>query len=211
MGSEMCIRDSGNYEPAVAKGNYMLAASVRNMHPATYLKSLWANFTSRVVVINMHDGGDLTENFVRNALSGEALIAYESRSGHSPGRPNPSMELDFDILALRAYEKGLVPRSRKITRRVLTLYLEATLGSAVTAGTLPVICLNETSLQDLFRTSAQFERDVFPNGDHESLLVEHEASFAKDVARRKFCNLDVDTILELDDIQSWFKQLAKLT
>ena len=118
---------------------YQKRARFQNMHVTDYLHRLWTNYSSEIVISNMHDlqqrrhdddadEKDLITRFVRdvlpswssssrNADAGDVLVrAKQDRQFTS--RTNPSRNSDYDRLAVLAEERGLlVPLSKTTTKQ----------------------------------------------------------------------------------------------
>ena len=205
-------RNQGNYQHAAAKGNYQLAADASNLHPAAYLKKWWSNYYSYVIVVNMHEPGDVATNFVRQALSSVAYTVFRHQRNElkPPRRPNPSWNLDFDMLAVEARSRGLIKRSERIHRRSVAKYIEKTFEKATIDHTaLPRVCLNETQLTEFLNRTLFLERTIFLERSQAS-LQQHEADFADAAKNFKFCNLETEELLARDDVQTIFEPLNNL-
>lgn len=200
----------GNYQIAADGGNYQLASAVRNLHPVVYLAQRWNAYAEKIVIVDMHQVGDLTTNFVHHALSPEASAIYSTRQGRAPGRPNPSLNLDSDRIVVRAREMGLLRKSTRLSRRALSHYVEQILDKKARPESLPWTCVNETKLDHLMKQSLLFESLTFPDVSN-ATLQRHESTFREDVKRRKFCNLNADSLLSMAFAHGLFATLNKLS
>lgn len=143
-----------------------------------------------------------------------------SSSPPVPTRPNPSLYLDYDRLAVEAYQRGLLPNSTSLSRRDVASALEeafesrkVSTGSAgereiagIKIDEIPLVCPSDTELEGLISLSTAFERrlfpDVAPGRQHQ-----HESAFAEAVRSKKFCNIDVEKLVQNEAVQAVFSKL----
>jgi len=122
----------------------------------------WGNHSSEVVVLNYHEmqgssniENDFTAHFLRGLfppLVGDTLSRMKDSKFVS--RPNPSKNVDYDRLAVAAYEKGLLVNQHIPRSEVARLTEEHLLKNlATTKDRLPRQCLNETELQHFLMIS----------------------------------------------------------
>lgn len=233
--------DIDRVRSAAAKGDYPLAAARSNLHPAAYLLQLWTrqatscNITlEKTVVVNIHDddnesgNDDVTGKFVRQALSKEAYEKYRQQmdndksSQRPPGRPNPSWNLDYNMLAVEARAQGLFDTKHnnpRLTRSRVARYVERLFAEkAINPANLPRVCLNETQLRQFRDRSLDLERTLFDNNQLplsstttrsqlERWRERHEADFANAARAQKFCNLDARQLLLDPDVRAVFELL----
>ena len=176
-----------------------------------YLR-LWGNHSSEVVVLNFHEmqgssnrEDDFTTHFLRGLfppLVGDALSRMKDSKFVS--RPNLSKNVDYDRLAVAAYEKGLLVNQHIPRSEVARLTEEHLLKNlATTKDRLPRRCLNETELQHFLMISLALESEVYPNLSKESAR-QHESDYREAAQQKKFCDLDTGKLLEDHAVQEFF-------
>ena len=193
---------------------YQKLAEVENIHVVEYLRRLWSNHSSEVLILNMHemqhndDGEDLTTRLLREVLPPLAGNTFKrAKVSGFTGRPNPSRNFDYDRLAVKAHERGLLANQTTTARfkiaEMAEKYLLRKLNT--TMDKLPLVCLNETHLQNLLQKSLQYENQMYPNQSEESAR-HHELVFFEAVERKQFCNFDTDKLIEDHAVQSFFTE-----
>jgi hypothetical protein len=119
-------------------------------------------------------------------------------------RPNPSKNVDYDRLAVAAYEKGLLVNQHTPRSEVARLTEEHLLKNlATTKDRLPRRCLNETELQHFLMMPLALESEVYPNLSKESAR-QHESDYREAAQQKKFCDLDTGIFLEDHAVQEFF-------
>ena len=157
----------------------------------------------------MHQEGDVTANFAREALPAPVFdVLVNWNGGNVPGRPNPSLNLDFDMLAVKGREMGLFQKSKRLARRPVAMVLEKVFEQAGVEGAIPFQCLNEFDVTQLLNRSLALERSVFPGQTTPSVSLErHESDFQQANRTKKFCNLDTEELLATDEVQELLRSL----
>ena len=194
--------------------SYRELADAENIHVIEYLKRFWRNYTNVELVLNLHDlrKEDTTTSFLQAIfppLAGDVFAKAKQNSGFiSPS--NPTRSIDYDRLVVVAHGKGLLNKSRS-SRQALAMATEKqllkTLNATIVDG-LPLQCLNETQQRKLLQRSLEYEKQIYPN-QTESILNEHESAFWEAVKENKFCNLDVDKLIEDPTVQEFFDILIE--
>lgn len=163
-------------------------------------------------MLNMHemrrgnDGEDITTRFVRELLPPLAsdTLRRVKESGFV-GRPNPSRNFDYDRLAVKAHEQGLLVNLTTVARfkiaEMTENYLLRKLNTTI--NNLPLVCLDKTQLQDLLEKSIRYENQIYP-GQSKDVAIRHESSFFDAVERKKFCNFDTDKLIQDDAVRTFF-------
>lgn len=196
--------------------NYQKAANDLDLHPVAYLKKQWTNdripFSpkeSDVHIIDMHNSDNpIVFNFVRRAVSEHVAKELErfklGDQEEVPQRNNPSVNLDFDRLAVQARELGLVPiHDDQFTRRGVATYAQMMFQKFnITA--MRQICLDESQMQQLQHRSLFLEQTVFPDRVQQK---QHREDFTRAARRKMFCNLDIEAALAEERIKLFFKKL----
>ena len=217
----------------VSDGNYQEAANAMDLHPVEYLLQQWSNpnipqtpTKDNVIVVNMHrqhhDDDDLVVKFVRQALSPDlAQELYHHKKDEAakgrkvPKRENPSLNLDFDMMAVQAKEMGLLGSLKKWNRRRVAWYAEKTFGINGNNFTnwelLPRLCLDGNQLEEFLNRSLYLEEKVFGSGSRhfprEWQKEQHVAEFEEAKRKFKFCNLDTQQLLKHESVKKMFSSI----
>jgi hypothetical protein len=186
-------------------GDYQLKAEKANLHPAEWLWQLWTPFFSNVVVLNMHnEEGTLMTNFIKQVLPGTKDATRYMQQHQAPSKTNPSLNLNHDMLAVAAYQQGLV--RKKLKRRRVAFAVERIhkqlQSQRNTTISVPMVCLTQSEQEALLNRSLALERTVLGlDGNKE----QHELEFAG--ARDDFCNVNTNVVLANKAWQNFFSSL----
>eukprot|EP00587_Corethron_hystrix_P007618 CAMPEP_0113299892 /NCGR_PEP_ID=MMETSP0010_2-20120614/1743_1 /TAXON_ID=216773 ORGANISM="Corethron hystrix, Strain 308" /NCGR_SAMPLE_ID=MMETSP0010_2 /ASSEMBLY_ACC=CAM_ASM_000155 /LENGTH=266 /DNA_ID=CAMNT_0000153213 /DNA_START=620 /DNA_END=1423 /DNA_ORIENTATION=+ /assembly_acc=CAM_ASM_000155 len=189
--------------------------------------SLWRNYANRFTFINLHKEEDLTTNFVCTAVLGAnhtcAHMRMENKNKNDvkEGR-NFSLNLDFDMLAVHAYEIGIVPKSyrRDKVAKIIQKYTDSN------GLSLPKTCLSGEKLDYLYRTSLEQERWILPVLELGPFLSarqvdeatrrlspaqqsEFDAHWNAWIEEGKHCNVDVNETLKRKEWVTFFDKKLK--
>eukprot|EP00547_Thalassionema_nitzschioides_P008598 CAMPEP_0194226538 /NCGR_PEP_ID=MMETSP0156-20130528/42062_1 /TAXON_ID=33649 /ORGANISM="Thalassionema nitzschioides, Strain L26-B" /LENGTH=520 /DNA_ID=CAMNT_0038958919 /DNA_START=82 /DNA_END=1644 /DNA_ORIENTATION=+ len=206
--------------------NYQSAANALGLHPVAYLIKQWTNNQipfapkeSDILAIDMHNNDNnygIVLNFVLTALSeeiAEELNRHKQDNANDtvPSRSNPSLNLDFDRMAVKARELGLFPDHDLFTRRRVALYTEMLFQNLTTKNEkMPRICLDEkTQIQEFLDLSLLLEKTVFPDRRN-AQQQQHREDFAKAKSRNMFCNLDIEALLSQESVRAIFRKLEQM-
>ena len=189
-------------QPGSKKDDYLDIAEANQVHPAEYLRGLWRNHSSEVQVLNLRemnapseDGEDTISRFLRSTVTPLAAKTYiRSKDSVFAGRRNPSRNSDYDMLAVAAHENGLLA-NKTIPRAKVAVFLEENLVKTLNTTALPLKCPNEELLKRFLQKSLHYEEMLYPS-QPDSEVKEHEIAFYEAVKKNKFCNLDVDALME---------------
>mmetsp|Transcript_39414 Transcript_39414/g.76969 ORF Transcript_39414/g.76969 Transcript_39414/m.76969 type:complete len:490 (+) Transcript_39414:194-1663(+) len=174
----------------------------------------------RTRVYNLHQKGDFFSNVVCQTVPGAHKFCDALRLGEGAPVPalNPNAPFEHDRLAAAAHVAGLLatgPTRPQVRKK----FLEAFPDVPSRPG-MRYTCPAGKVLEQLLATSVKYERAVHekylspPQGKKErkrffhSLELEQSKSFDEYIQKKKFCNWDVDYIIEHDlEIRSWFKNI----
>lgn len=199
-------------ERAHTESKYRDRAEASHVHVAQYFQGLWSNHSSEVRVLNLHkmnvpsdNGEDVTSRFLQSTLTPLAAETYiRSKESGFGGRHNPSRNINYDILAVAAYEHGLLA-NQTIPRAKVTMLLEEYLMKKFKNTTdLPLQCPNEELLKRFLQRSLYYEELLYPSQSND--VTEHEMNFYEAVKKHKFCNFDFDALLEDEDVRAFFAE-----
>jgi hypothetical protein len=204
-------------QPGSKKDDYLNIAEANQVHPAEYLRGLWRNHSSEVQVLNLRemnapseDGGDTISRFLRSTVTPLAAKTYiRSKDSGFAGRRNPSRNSDYDMLAVAAHENGLLANIT-IPRAKVAVFLEENLMKTLNTTALPLKCPNEELLKRFLQKSLHYEEMLYPS-QSDSEVKEHEIAFYEAVKKKKFCNLDVDALMEDERFRAFIaKEIPRL-
>ena len=204
---------------------YMQQAALQHVHPVEYLQHFWSDSSNAVQIFNMHVvRDDMSTSYVESILPrGKANVFQQGkmevklRNKTKPSRSNPSLNLDFDRLAVTAKEIGLFDSTewgrREVAKATEKLFQKLKVENNMTLEDFPQVCLNETQLKDFLRYSLDVEQHLFfPNhgqraqqNDEEAKI--HESDFYRAVQRGKFCNMDVTKVIEMPLVRKFYESL----
>jgi hypothetical protein len=189
----------------IAFAEQMLNATT--VHPASSTSGHFAKHFDDVYIFNLHQEGDLMENFVCQALPTASQVCHNLRQGNrteAAAKVRVSHSFDAHRLAAVAHEKGLLPSSDKGTIDRLSDRLNQFHDSNWTEYGQYLTCLSPQSKARLWNLSLSFEEDVasLSSPDIKSLLSDRQGlidGFEKTFARRKYCEIDPERALDPND------------
>ena len=118
---------------------------------------------------------------------------------------NPSVNLDYDMLAVAAYHQGLLPSTaqRRTTSRAIQDHVQrqGVVSTTLYEQIMPQACLPADELQQLYDLSAAVEQRLF------AWTVERQEQHLAGFQPSKYCALNVTTALELPFWQSFFQTI----
>ena len=136
-------------------------------------------------------------------------------NGQESEKTNPSVELNYDILAVHAYQEGLIlvsdeddedsETSRSSVAHKIRKRQEAYKG--LSGNDFPLKCLANETLSRLEKLSWLVEQNLFSSGGGNSIEADqalHQKGFVDASAGGKYCSIDAKKTLQQDDWRSWF-------
>ena len=173
-----------------------------------------AGITESVESLNMHnDSVPMLENFFCNYVPGAETMCQAVKEGQQPKKANKGYDHEWDRLAVKAQQLKKIPRLDrynvgKVGATIKKLAKERDLLNDNDNTPLPMKCLNETMLNDIFTTEMSQEQEYFPaffeeQGGEDGLRKDF------DKAKHKFCALDVKSIVEGGTFDGIFEELSK--
>uniref|UniRef100_A0A7S1BDD7 Uncharacterized protein n=1 Tax=Corethron hystrix TaxID=216773 RepID=A0A7S1BDD7_9STRA len=164
----------------------------------------------KVKLYNMHQEGDIFANFACHAFNdaGTFCSILKKEEGKKAPRMNPTRPIEYDRLIMKAYKDGILftPRSRERTRQITGEKLK----NIEKNHELKYLCLEKEEAEQLLKLSIEYEKKVyrqyFPLPENKKsraayfkkLEASHRSSFNEYLLSHKFCNWDVDSILQND-------------
>jgi len=160
-------------------------------------------YFSNVDVMNMKDG-DVVENFICSIPGADRSCSEIHQSQKLFDVANPSVPLHFDMLAMAAYDMGLVDKSNEdFTRETVRNVLMVSLPSETD---LPLQCLSKEKESILLEMSQKDEQSVglfsAPGGSDD-----HDETFRQTVEKKKFCSIDTSVFLRDEKWRKFFLNL----
>ena len=187
----------------------------------------WQPYADAVHIFNVHQHGDLSANFVCQTMPKANFTCAKLRRRENDHNQrllveNPSKPLDYDILAVHAYEQGLLNKtnSRKNVVKAIQHYHEKVKG--LSEKDLPQRCLNSTVLYKFYHVSLDLEKWAVSTWtstisksssqrvnlepfSHEHLL-DFNASWNKALEKKKLCSVDAVKVMKQKDWQEFFEK-----
>ena len=243
-GGTMPVTFQTYYETDERWGRYRSVHPGYELHPVEYLQRLWGNYTNYIHVMNMHemaaesieDGEGMSSKFLRRVLHSPTAadtIAELKKQGadKNVGRSNPSVNIDFDLLAIEAHKQGYLNATDYkrhevvfLTERYLIQYIEKQNNTSELADEdgqsyqPPMICLTEEQQEALLQDSIVCEQHMQSSGllkpsqsqTNEEESRHHEQSFFEAVRKDKFCNMNVKEFVQNEIVQRFFQNLDSI-
>lgn len=156
---------------------------------------------NKVSFFHFHQEGDPTTNFVCQAIPGaNRTCDYLSSLTPILGNPTNVGFLDSDILAVAAYEQGLVHKSDNRISLQLAIYNIAQEDQQ--SNRLPLICPDQEIIDKIYSASKHHESLMLPWASKP--VTDFEASWNKALREQKFCSLDAPKALEQNFWKDFF-------
>lgn len=163
----------------------------------------------KLKIVDIHEEGDFVTNFVCKTLSGRATTTCDILKSTRIGDKNKAEnKLWYDMLAVEAYEKGLVSGSRLRVYNKIRKFQETTLEKSSTD--FDKTCPPSGFLKRIERESIRITKKIWPDPSLDwKLEREHRAAFARAVEAEKFCTINATAVLEDPQWLDFFKSLKR--
>jgi hypothetical protein len=208
---------SPEFYKAMISLNNRKAIRVAKVHTGMYLPytdtivKLYRDLENQVRIMNIHlDNITVTSNFVCKILpnapnSCQASLDQSSKKGHMT---NPSINLDYDLIAVDAVDRGMLGRrgGTKLDRRRVVRTLKQYHNEKLESRPLPLECVDQVSLEAMLAESMRLERELVPDF-YEAHEEQHRNNFWNAAAKNKFCSVNTTAVLIDPDWLSLFEQL----
>lgn len=174
-------------------------------HPSVRFMNVYKPLFNKVEIFNMHQKGDFVTNFMCRMVPEAKKSCNALKTGMEVTLENVSTNLDHDIIAVAAYERGLVRKdiTRTILRAAVKYFIERT------GKTIPRTCDDEM-IQQIQNWLLESERIVFEDiwdAEHERMLNETFGEYSK---AEQLCDIDLDDVFEDEEWQEFFEALDQL-
>mmetsp|Transcript_38436 Transcript_38436/g.92653 ORF Transcript_38436/g.92653 Transcript_38436/m.92653 type:complete len:528 (-) Transcript_38436:98-1681(-) len=162
-----------------------------------------------VEILNIHDEVSLLENMFCNYVPFANATCKLIKDENKHFERNAGGSLEYERLATKAFLRGKIHHfhvaiARKVSRLIKNDAVER--GIFPDGDTYPMICLNQTFLEQLFQTEMQQERKYFPKW-YEAQGGGKELRKAFDRAHYKLCSMDDENILSSGILDSIFEDI----
>jgi hypothetical protein len=171
-------------------------SDMANQHPSVHFMNVWEDaFPDKVAIYNMHQDGDLVTNFMCQMIPEAKKSCNALQNGIDLPLENPSVKIEHDIIAVAAYERGLIAKdtTRPEAMDRITQFVNEN-GMVV-----PRICNDEVSnqiLEWLLQSEDVMLKHSNP-GELRGLFDAYKSS-------GKLCDVDVEIVLSDDKWINFF-------
>lgn len=172
-------------------------------HRSIAFKNAYEPYFNNILVHNMHQDGDLITNFMCDSLpdAKRACGLLKTRNIRVP-RDNQSVELDYDILAVKARERGILKTGFK--RKYVYSRIEK---HVVENGKkIPRVC-DMDMIDEIRQWLLDSEKEMFPEAWSEDTETYLRESFEGYVASGKLCDIDFDHVFADEEWLEFFQSL----
>lgn len=121
---------------------------------------------------------------------------------------NAAKNVWYDHLAIEAADAGLINTTksfRRDVRKAMAKYQEKTLKRAPVD--FPLLCPTQEQLEVLLNASLLWEKELMSEMHSEE---EHITSFWKRVDAKKYCFIDAQATLQMEEWKTFFRALSRL-
>jgi hypothetical protein len=161
-----------------------------------------------VVVYNFHHDGDLATNFMCDVIQNTPTVCERLRDHAIQGtKMNPSIQLRYDILAVSAYDQGLLLNNNNVPSLSRPEVVDAIANFVALSGKeLPWKC--DDHLIDQVRDwLIGSERKVYASVWNPTMEIDLNNIYNSYLESGALCDLDLDVLFSDDDWIAFFKSL----
>uniref|UniRef100_A0A7S2P0T1 Sulfotransferase domain-containing protein n=1 Tax=Leptocylindrus danicus TaxID=163516 RepID=A0A7S2P0T1_9STRA len=177
-------------------------------------KEKWEEQFPGVSVLNMHDDGDLTNNFICKILPGatracqaEKPLAEWSESELRLLR-NPSVKLHYDMIATAAHIRGWV--NDGLTRQEVRDAIQCRWQEMKVSEDEYLTCPSGSQYEEIVARSKDYEKLMVPEfSETPGAISSFEKEFRENVEKKKYCSVDPNLVLD-DEGLNWLNFFRKL-
>eukprot|EP00816_Leptocylindrus_hargravesii_P004721 CAMPEP_0196825486 /NCGR_PEP_ID=MMETSP1362-20130617/93084_1 /TAXON_ID=163516 /ORGANISM="Leptocylindrus danicus, Strain CCMP1856" /LENGTH=423 /DNA_ID=CAMNT_0042205923 /DNA_START=583 /DNA_END=1851 /DNA_ORIENTATION=- len=167
-------------------------------HPAEYNMIKWGRHFPDISIFNLHNNpDDMVGDFFCNVIPNATNACLHRLEKGMENSFHVGKSLNYDILAVRAYEDGLlnhVNMTREEVSNAIRHRQEHDLN--LSAIEFPLICLSPKEEEDLLGASLGYELKLQPDWYASSKgEIEHRAKFSDAVQERKFCSVNSTAVM----------------
>jgi hypothetical protein len=168
---------------------------------------MYRDLGDQVRIMNIHrDNMQVIPNFICEIVPNAANSCQASLNRSNQEMTNPSVKLDYKLIAFDAVEIGLLNASKHVRYRQVAQALGKYHRDKLESRPLPLECMDRVSLEAFLAESMRLERELVPTfyATHEE---QHRNSFWNAAAKNKFCSVNITAVLIDPDWLSIFAQL----
>jgi len=172
-------------------------------HRSISFMNAYRPYFNNIVVHNMHQDGDLVTNFMCDSVPDAIHCCNRMKNLGQASRDNMSINLDYDILAVKARENGFITNSF-LSRKEVVFAIENFIES--TGKLIPRTC-DKNMINEIQRWLFDSEEAMFNESLSDQRAQDLEETFESYVEKGKLCDADFDQVFS--DIQwlNFFKNL----
>eukprot|EP00533_Pseudo-nitzschia_delicatissima_P003290 CAMPEP_0116113954 /NCGR_PEP_ID=MMETSP0327-20121206/19771_1 /TAXON_ID=44447 /ORGANISM="Pseudo-nitzschia delicatissima, Strain B596" /LENGTH=865 /DNA_ID=CAMNT_0003607321 /DNA_START=47 /DNA_END=2645 /DNA_ORIENTATION=+ len=182
---------------------YFDKSDLVSKHRSIAFKNSFKPYFNNIVVHNMHQDGDLVTNFMCDTLpdARKSCGLLKKRSIRVP-RDNASIDLDYDILAVKARENGILKTG--FTRKIVSMRIEKFVKK--NAKRIPRVC--DMDMMDEIRNwLLDSEKEMLPEAWSEETESYLRDSFDGYLASGKLCDIDFDQVFADEEWIEFFHSI----
>jgi hypothetical protein len=184
---------------------YWKTSELVSKHRSVEYYELYKSKFNNIYVHNMHEGSDLVYKFFCDIIT-DARDSCQKLKNNEVELPkvNPSVNLDHDILAVYAYDQGLVDTtlSRQEVRAAVTAFVKSS------GKIIPRACDNYIT-DEIHDWLLESEKLMLADTWSSAKADELHQLFESYVLKGKLCNVDSEAILHDEDWLRFFRSLGK--
>ena len=183
---------------------YWETSQLPDKHRSIEYYNLYRELFDYVIFYNMHQEGSVAEDFLCNILEADVNCERLRNKEITLRTVNGSVNLDLDILAVHAYEKGLIHKSA--TRQQVVEAIANRIQE--TGANLPRVCdsqMNKEILDWLIETEKIM---VGPTDWCDTDAVDLMQLYNSFLATGKLCSVDADAVLADEEWSRFFKSFG---
>lgn len=169
---------------------------------------LYRDLGDHIRIMNIHlENVKVTSNFFCQILPNATNTCQASLSRTMQQSANPSIPMNYQLIAVDAVDRGLLDQS-KSNRPQVVRTLEQYHKEKLQSRPLPLECMDQVSLEAFLAESLRLERKLVPDfyAAHEE---QHRKNFWNAAAKNKFCSVNTTAVLNDPDWLSLFAQLKE--
>ena len=191
------------------------ASRETNQHPVQYLlDGLSENFgLDDVSIFNMHamteeDAGDIYHSFVRELLPDSDSFRKKYREEYEMESQNTAAAKTTDLWHLASRVAGMkygdsadddqrAELHKRIHKKRVVRFFDG-------EDNIPTVCFSDDQLSELLEMSLRFEKELLPEWfAMDGVEDDHRKGFQEYVDRGKYCEWDVEKMMENERLREW--------
>lgn len=205
---ELWPGEGGNPIPSFATWykdftKYFDKSDLVSKHRSISFMNSFKPYFNNIVIHNMHQDGDLVTNFMCDTLPDARISCglLKNRNIRVP-RDNASVDLDYDILAVKARENGILKTG--FNRKFLSMRIERFVKNK--AKRIPRVC-DADMIDEIRNWLLDSEEAMFPEAWSEETESYLRDSFDGYLASGKLCDIDFDQVFADEEWIEFFQSI----